>query len=93
MKLALHDGSAYTGQAYSGEYTFAETEMLLSVNHEVAPAEQALGYGPTPDACMDCHSTQYIDWDELGWTDDPLNSGKRVDAQETSISAPTGRLD
>ena len=42
--LALQDGAAYTGQDYSGEYAFAATEMLLSVNHEVAPAEQALGY-------------------------------------------------
>ena len=78
--LALQDGSAYTGQPYSGTYGFADTEMLLSVNHEVAPAENALGSGPLPDACMDCHSTEYIEWDKLGWTDDPLNGGDRVDA-------------
>ena len=93
--LALQDGSAYTGQPYSGEYTFAETEMLLSVNHEVAPAEQALGYGPMPDACIDCHSTEYVDWDELGWTDDPLNGGDRVTAPSAPavIAAPPLRLD
>ena len=39
--LALQDGSAYTGQPYSGTYAFGQTEMLLSVNHEVAPAENA----------------------------------------------------
>ena len=93
--LALQDGSAYTGQPYSGTYGFANTEMLLSVNHEIAPSEKALGYGPTPDACMDCHSTEYIDWDELGWDDDPLNGGDRVDAPTAPaiIAAPPSRLD
>jgi len=91
--LALQDGSAYTGQPYSGTYGFADTEMLLSVNHEVAPAENALGNGSFPDACMDCHSTEYIEWDKLGWTDDPLNGGDRVSAPAASIAAPAGRLD
>ncbi|MDH3787579.1 MAG: hypothetical protein OES53_03335, partial [Xanthomonadales bacterium] len=92
--LALQDGSAYTGQPYSGEYSFAETEMLLSVNHEVAPAENALGYGPLPDGCVDCHSTEYVEWDKLGWTDDPMNGGQRVDAPEASrIALPRARLD
>ncbi len=77
--LALEDGAAYTGQDYSGNYAFAATEMLLSVNHEVAPAENALGAGPTPDNCMMCHQTDHIDWDELGWTGDPLGGGDRVD--------------
>jgi hypothetical protein len=53
--------------------------MLLSVNHEVAPAENALGAGAFPDNCMDCHISEYVEWDELGWTDDPFNGGKRVD--------------
>jgi octaheme c-type cytochrome (tetrathionate reductase family) len=79
--LALKDGAAYTGQDYSGTYVFANTEMLLSVNHEVAPAENALGYGPTPDSCTSCHHTDYIEWDELGWTDDPLDGGDRVQGQ------------
>lgn len=93
--LALQDGSAYTGQPYSGTYGFASTEMLLSVNHEVAPAENALGYGPMPDACMDCHSTEFIDWDELGWTADPMDGGDRVDAPTAPamIAAPPSRLD
>ena len=79
--LALMDGAAYTGQNYSGTYTFGATEMLLSVNHEVAPAENALGVGPTPDNCMSCHHTDYIEWDELGWTGDPLDGGDRVQGQ------------
>jgi hypothetical protein len=82
--LALEDGAAYTGQDYSGNYAFAATEMLLSVNHEVAPAEDALGAGPTPDNCMMCHQTDYIEWDELGWTDDPLNGGDRVENASAS---------
>jgi octaheme c-type cytochrome (tetrathionate reductase family) len=76
--LALQDAAAYTGQDYSGTYGFGSTEMLLSVNHEVAPAENALGSGPMPEACMDCHASDHVDWDALGWTDDPLDGGDRV---------------
>jgi octaheme c-type cytochrome (tetrathionate reductase family) len=82
--LALADGAAYTGQDFSGEYTFAETEMLLSVNHEIAPAKAALGAGPVPDNCMACHYTDHIEWDKLGWTDDPLNSGEREEPSSPS---------
>ena len=77
--LALADGAAYTGRPYSGTYGFVATEALLSVNHEVAPKEQALGYGPIPDGCADCHTTDYIEWDKLGWTDDPFNGGDRIE--------------
>jgi octaheme c-type cytochrome (tetrathionate reductase family) len=91
--LALQDGAAYTGQTYSGAYMFATTEMLLSVNHEIAPAEQALGAGPSPDNCMDCHVTGVVDFTELGWTDDPLNGGERISAGESVMldqPAPAG---
>jgi octaheme c-type cytochrome (tetrathionate reductase family) len=81
--LALQDGAAYTGQPFSGTYGFASTEMLLSVNHEVAPKEMALGYGPAPDSCRDCHTTGVIDFTELGWTGDPLQGGERVDGGES----------
>ena len=91
--LALADGAAYTGQDYSGTYGFGATEMLLSVNHEVAPAENALGAGPTPDNCRDCHSTDYIDWDELGWTGDPLSGGDRIDASSKSATVNKQFLD
>jgi octaheme c-type cytochrome (tetrathionate reductase family) len=76
--LALAEGAAYAGQPYSGTYGFEDTTMLLTVNHEVAPAEQALGVGMIPDACMDCHATEHIDWSALGWTGDPLDGGSRV---------------
>ena len=82
--LAMVDGAAYTGRPYSGSYGFAATEMLLSVNHEVAPKEQALGYGPLPDGCVDCHGTSYIEWDKLGWTGDPLSGGDRVESSPSA---------
>ena len=67
--LALQDGALYTQQVYTpGTYVFAETEMLLSVNHEVAPAEQALGRN---NGCEDCHFSEVIDWQALGCTGDP----------------------
>ena len=81
--LAIQDGQAYTGQPYSGTYGFASTEMLLSVNHEVAPKEMALGSGSAPDNCLQCHLNGGIEWDELGWTADPLNGGDRVNGGES----------
>ena len=91
--LALQDAAAYTGQDYSGEYAFASTEMLMSVNHEIAPAENALGAGAAPDGCMDCHTTGYVDWTEIGWTDDPFNGGQRVSGELSGSSAGVARLD
>ena len=69
--LALQDGAAYTEQTYSGEYQFVPTVMYLTVNHEVAPKEQAYGYAGN-SSCVDCHAGSQIDWTELGWTDDPF---------------------
>ena len=61
--------------------------------HEIAPAENALGAGPSPDGCMDCHSTGYVDWTEIGWTDDPFNGGTRVSSGPSGSAAGTARLD
>jgi octaheme c-type cytochrome (tetrathionate reductase family) len=67
--LALQDGALYTEQFYQpGTFVFAPTEMLLSVNHEVAPKEMALGY---QNGCDDCHFQEVIDWAALGCTADP----------------------
>ena len=82
--LALIDGAAYTDQPYSGTYGFANTTMLLSVNHEIAPAEKALGAGIMPEACMDCHQSGLVDFEALGWTGDPLYGGVR---NTTEVSA------
>jgi octaheme c-type cytochrome (tetrathionate reductase family) len=70
--LALQDGAAYTGQTYSGTFQFVDTVMYLTVNHEVAPREQAYGMD---GACGDCHGDGLIDWTELGWTADPALGG------------------
>jgi len=72
--LALQDGAVYTGQTYSGAYEFVPTEMYLQVNHEVAPKEMALGFGGG-QGCSDCHNPGQVDWNALGWTDNPVNGG------------------
>jgi octaheme c-type cytochrome (tetrathionate reductase family) len=70
--LALQDGAAYTGQTYTGAFQWVDTVMYLTVNHEVAPKEQAYGMD---GACGDCHGDGLIDWTELGWTADPALGG------------------
>lgn len=72
--LALQDGALVTGQNYSGQFTFVDTEMYLTVNHEIAPKEQA--YGMNID-CTDCHLLGQIDWQALGWSGDPVDGGTR----------------
>ena len=72
--LALRDGAAYTDQTYSGEFQFVDTVMYLTVNHEIAPKEEALGMDSD---CLNCHFLEQIDWTELGWTDDPVIGGER----------------
>jgi octaheme c-type cytochrome (tetrathionate reductase family) len=73
--LALQDGSVATGQPYtSGDWGFVETEMYLTVNHEVAPKEQAWGMDGD---CGDCHLAGQVDWIALGWTGDPTDGGVR----------------
>jgi len=75
--LALQDGSDVTGQGYTGEFTFVDTEMYLSVNHEVAPKEMA--HGMDGD-CSDCHFSDQIDWGALSWSGDPiLGDGTRLE--------------
>ncbi len=72
--LALQDGAAYTGQTYSGAYEFVDTVMYLTVNHEVAPKEEAWGMDGN---CADCHADNVIDWQALGWTGNPITGGTR----------------
>ncbi len=48
--------------------------MYLSVNHEVAPKEQAYGFN---NACEDCHLGDQIDWVALGYDGDPALGGTR----------------
>jgi len=56
--LAVAEGAAYAGQDYSGDYEFVNTVMYLSINHEVAPATEAL-------QCADCHGAASF-WEPLG---------------------------
>jgi octaheme c-type cytochrome (tetrathionate reductase family) len=82
---ALKDGAAYAGQNFSGKHKFGSTSMLLSVNHEVAPAEQAFGMGGYA-GCEDCHFHDQIEWEALGWSADPMWDGERENV-ETSEDA------
>ncbi len=72
--LALRDGAMVTGQTYSGAFEFVDTVMYLTVNHEIAPKEQALGMDRD---CVDCHLAGQITWTGLGWSDDPILGGTR----------------
>ena len=81
--LAVQDAAAITGQPYdpaTDTLGFVSTEMYLSVNHEVAPRDQAYG------DCTDCHGGDQIDWAALGWevgpqgSRDPANGGTRPPA-------------
>jgi octaheme c-type cytochrome (tetrathionate reductase family) len=62
-------------QVFSGEVEFVNTVMLLKVDHEVAPKEQAYGYN---NGCADCHFSTQIDWAALGWTADPAEGGTQT---------------
>ena len=81
--LSLADASAYSAtltkygafQQYNGSYEFDDTVMLLKVDHEVAPKEQAYGYN---NGCADCHFDGQIDWTALGWTRDPADGGTQT---------------
>ena len=78
---AIADGSTYLPAYNTGpqgavtEYGFVDTEMLLKVDHEVAPAEQAYG---KDNGCTDCHFDNQIEWSELGWTADPTQGGTQT---------------
>ena len=49
--------------------------MLLKVDHEVAPKEQAYG---KDNGCADCHFADQIEWTALGWTKDPATGGTQT---------------
>lgn len=72
--LAIRDGAAATGQEYTGDFEFVDTVSYWSVNHEVAPKEAAFGMD---GYCLDCHGGDKIDWQALGWTEDPIPNGTR----------------
>ncbi len=69
---ALRLGSQTSGLAFSGQYNFAETEMVWPTTHMVSPQEDAL-------QCVDCHSEAggRLDWTALGYEGDPVKHGGR----------------
>lgn len=48
---SIRHGMEYINLPYSGQYTFAKTEMYWPVNHMVSPKEKSL-------QCTDCHSRE-----------------------------------
>lgn len=68
---AIQLGVSHTGQAYSGHYGFAPTQMFWPLSHMVAPKEQAL-------RCTDCHGAGgRMDFKALGYPGDPAQVGGR----------------
>ncbi|MCK4341803.1 MAG: tetrathionate reductase family octaheme c-type cytochrome [Phycisphaerae bacterium] len=63
--LAIAEGTAFAGQAYSGNYGFVNTVSYLSINHEVAPIENSL-------SCESCHGNAAF-WSQVGM-EDPFGS-------------------
>jgi octaheme c-type cytochrome (tetrathionate reductase family) len=56
-------------EAYGvGDWVWANTELWLGINHEVAPAAVALD-------CMDCHNNPTFDFEALGYSCDPMVGG------------------
>lgn len=67
----LIDGAKGSGLSYSGKHQFVETAFYGSINHEVAPKNQAL-------KCKDCHMEgKRLDWKALGYDGDPMRTGVR----------------
>lgn len=75
---ALRLGADATGLPYSGTYAFAPTVMYWPLSHMVAPKERAL-------QCADCHGkTGRMDWQVLGYRQDPALGGGRRRAGSTT---------
>lgn len=74
---ALTDGAKASGLPYSGKFEFVSTAFYGSINHEVAPKEQAL-------KCGDCHfgAAKRLDWKALGYAGDPMRVGGRTFAED-----------
>lgn len=69
---ALKEGSKGSGLEYSGKFQFIKTVSYVSINHEVAPKENAL-------RCNECHDGgKRLDWKSLGYKGDPKKMGGRA---------------
>jgi octaheme c-type cytochrome (tetrathionate reductase family) len=71
----LTQGALLAGQLSEGEtlassdWDFVNTVMWMGINHEVAPADEALGAN---NQCADCHAPGAFPWTELGYACDPI---------------------
>ncbi len=75
---ALVEGAKGSNLPYSGKYEFVSTAFYGSINHEVAPKEQAL-------KCNDCHfGGKRLNWTALGYKGDPAKYGGRFDSGSTA---------
>ena len=69
--IALTQGAIDTDMEFSGEYGFARSDMYWVLEHQVAPADQAL-------QCTACHSDNgRLDWTALGYDGDPMSTAGR----------------
>ena len=68
---AAEQGMAAAGMKFSGKVLFVDTCMRWRINHEVAPAKDAL-------SCLDCHRPDGVmDFKKLGYAGDPAAVGGR----------------
>jgi hypothetical protein len=73
---AARAGMEYVDVPYSGQYEFVETSLYESINHEVAPKEDAL-------QCKECHLDDGVmDFAALGYEGDPMIVGERFMSEE-----------
>nr|WP_321496772.1 tetrathionate reductase family octaheme c-type cytochrome [uncultured Methanolobus sp.] len=73
---ASRAGMEYVDVPYSGQYEFVETSLYESINHEVAPKEDAL-------QCKECHLDEgAMDFAALGYEGDPMIVGERFMSEE-----------
>ena len=68
---AASSGMEAAGLDFSGRIRFVDTRMHWRLNHEVAPANEAL-------SCLDCHHPDGVmDFKALGYAGDPAVTGGR----------------
>ncbi|MCJ7549173.1 MAG: tetrathionate reductase family octaheme c-type cytochrome, partial [Anaerolineae bacterium] len=87
LDAAVIKGVEDSGVAYSGDWQPATTELLFSLNHQVAPASEALH-------CADCHTRDQgrLDFVALGYSEDQAADLVRADGAQGSAqgsAAPT----
>lgn len=76
---AATDGMKEAGLKYSGNIKFVNTLMHWRINHGVVPKQKAL-------SCTNCHGPDGVmDFEALGYPDDPAISGKRFPEKKTSL--------